>query len=49
MSTEPKIGKIELKAAELSFVAEGEQEWLAAQLDKVLAALSAQRLPAKSK
>jgi hypothetical protein len=48
MSAEAKSAKIELKGADFSFFAEGDPEWIAAQLDKVLASLAA-RAPAKPK
>lgn len=36
--TEAKKGRVEIKVGNLSFMAEGEQEWLAEQLRKVMAA-----------
>jgi len=37
MADPTQFARIELKTPEISFVAEGTPEWLAAQLDKVLA------------
>lgn len=49
MSAEAKYAKIELKGPDFSLAAEGEPDWIAAQLDKVLAALGAPKPPAKPK
>lgn len=49
MSAEQKTAKIELKGPDFSFFAEGDPDWIAAQLDKVLASLGTPRQPAKTK
>ena len=36
---ESKFARLDFKTGDLSFSGEGEPDWLAAQLDKVLAAL----------